>query len=125
MSGSGGRDSDRDPVTPVAPRKGGGGGGGERAELGLDPCILTEETILNSPNPAVVGSLKAGDVLTVNLERGPPVRVVLRTSAGQTAGSITGAKLPQIIACLDAGVNYKAEVVSVRAGAVRVRVSNQ
>ncbi|MGO9769304.1 MAG: hypothetical protein ACLPSW_07065 [Roseiarcus sp.] len=122
MSGGGGGSSRPDPVTPVAPRKGGDGSGG--AGGGFDPCVLTEETTLNSPVPAVVGGLKPGDVLAVNLEQGPPLRVVLQTPAGLVAGSITGAKLPQIIACLGAGVSYKAEVVSVKAAAVRVRVSN-
>jgi hypothetical protein len=117
--GSGGS-SRPDPVTPQTPRKGGGGVSG-----GFDPCVLTEETTLNSPVPATVGALKPGDVLAVDLEQGPPLRVVVRTSAGLTAGSITSAKLPQIIACLQAGVSYIAQVVSVRAAAVRVRVSNQ
>ncbi len=120
MSGGGGGSSRPDPVTPVVPCKGGDGMGGG----GVDPCVLTEETTLNSPVPAIVGALKPGDVLTVSLERGPPLRVVVRTSAGHTAGSITGAKLPQIIACLEAGVDYNAQVVTVKAAADRVRVTN-
>ena len=120
--GSGGGSSRPDPVTPIAPRS--RGGGGSRSAGGPDPCVLIEDTNLNSPVPAVVGSLKAGDVLTVKLEPGPPVRVIVQTSAGLTAGSITSAKLPQIIKCLEAGVDYKADVVSVKGAAVRVRVSN-
>jgi hypothetical protein len=50
--------------------------------------------------------------------------VVVQTAAGLIAGSITGAKLPQIIKCLEAGVDYKADVVLVKGAAVRVRVSN-
>jgi len=122
MSGGGGGGGRPDPVTPIAPKSGSGGegsGGG-----GPDPCILVEDTNLNSPVPAVVATLKPGDVLTVRLEPGPPVRVVVQTAAGLTAGSITGAKLPQIIKCLEAGVNYKADIVSVKGAAVRVRVSN-
>lgn len=123
MSGGGGGGSSRpDPVTPIIPRKDRDGTGG--AGSGVDPCVLVEETTLNSPVPATIGNLKAGDVLSVSLERGPPLRVVVRTASGLTAGSITGAKLPQIIACLEAGVSYKAEVVAVKAAAVRVRVSN-
>ncbi len=120
--GSGGGSSRPDPVTPIAPRSPGGGGSGGAG--GPDPCVLIEDTNLNSPVPAVVGSLKAGEVLAVKLEPGPPVRVIVQTSAGLTAGSITSAKLPQIIKCLEAGVDYKADVVSVKGAAVRVRVSN-
>lgn len=124
MSGGGGGGSARpDPVTPIAP-KSGGGGGGSGGGGGADPCILVEDTNLNSPVPAVVATLKPGDVLTVRLVAGPPVRVVVQTAAGLTAGSITGAKLPQIIKCLEAGVDYKADIVSVKGAAVRVRVSN-
>ena len=122
MSGGGGGGSARpDPVTPIAPKSGGGGEGGAG---GGDPCSLIEDTNLNSPVPAVVATLKRGEVLTVRLVPGPPVRVVVQTAAGLTAGSITGAKLPQIIKCLEAGVDYKADVVSVKGAAVRVRVSN-
>ena len=92
MSGGGGGSSRPDPVTPVVPGKAGDGTGGG----GVDPCVLTEETTRNSPVPAVVSALKPGDVLTVSLERGPPLRVVVWTSAGLTAGSITGAKPPRL-----------------------------
>ena len=122
MSGGGGGGSARpDPVTPIVPKSGGGGEGGAG---GGDPCSLIEDTNLNSPVPAVVATLKPSEVLAVRLVPGPPVRVVVQTAAGLTAGSITGAKLPQIIKCLEAGVNYKADVVSVKGAAVRVRVSN-
>ncbi len=123
MSGGGGGSSRPEPITPVVPRPGSGGGGD--GGIGVpDPCSLIEDTILNSPVPAVVGKLKAGDVLSVSLQRGPPVRVIVGTAAGVTAGSFTGAKLPQIIKCLEAGVAYKADVVSVKGAAVRIRVSN-
>lgn len=122
MSGGGGGGSARpDPVTPIVPKSGGGGEGGTG---GGDPCSLIEDTNLNSPVPTVVATLKPGEVLAVRLVPGPPVRVVVQTAAGLTAGSITGAKLPQIIKCLEAGVDYKADVVSVKGAAVRVRVSN-
>lgn len=122
MSGGGGS-SRPEPITPVAPRPGNGGGGAGGIG-GPDPCALIEDTVLNSPVPAVVTTLKAGDILGVSLVKGPPVRVVVQTAAGVTAGSFTGAKLPQIIKCLEAGVAYQATVISIRGAAVRIRVSN-
>lgn len=122
--GGGGGGSRRESVTPVSPggRGSSGSDGGQGANS--NPCVLVEETVLNSPVPAVVASLGIGDILRVDLEKGPPVRVMIRTGAGQTAGAITGAKLPQIIACIEAGVEYAATVVSVKGGAVRIRVAN-
>lgn len=125
MSGGGGGGRTRpEPVTPVLPRKK-NGAGGDGGSQGADPCVLVEETVLNSPVPAIVSTLKAGDILSVDLQKGPPVRVVIRTTTGKIAGAITGAKLPQIITCIDAGVEYAATVVSVKGGAVRVRLANK
>lgn len=116
--GGGGAGSRPAPITPVTPKKEGGDGGG------IDPCALTEDTVINSPVAAVIARLNVGDVLIVELERGPPVRLIVRTKGGNIAGAITSAKLPQIITCIETGVRYQALVTSIRGGAVRVRVSN-
>ncbi len=123
MSGGGDGSSRPTPVTPVSPQQGGGGGGGAGIG-GIDVCALTDDTVINSPVADVIETLKIGDVLIVELVRTAPVRLIVRTQEGKIAGAITGAKLPQIIKCIEAGVQYQAQVTSIRGGAVRVRVSN-
>jgi len=123
MSGGGGGSYRPDPVTPKAPKGKGGGDGNDGDER--DPCILVEETLLNSPVPRIVKTLKPDQELQVVLQVGPPVRVLIQTADGETAGSITGARLPQIIKCMEAGVEYGATVISIKEGAVLLRVANK
>jgi hypothetical protein len=124
MSGGGsGRDDSYIPTpAPVKPSKTGSGGGGGGAG-GPDPCDIVEIVPLNSPQSAVIATLKVGDVLTVNLNRsGPnPVLEVL-AFGGQRAGALTHRNHVRIINCIDAGRTYRAVVMSIRGGSVEVRV---
>jgi hypothetical protein len=80
--------------------------------------MFTEETILASPNMAVVSTLSVGAILTV-LQAGS--RVVAQAPVG-TAGAITSARLPDIIQCLNAGQQYLARVTQINGGAVTVEI---
>jgi hypothetical protein len=115
-----------------------GGGGGDKtwrrvsrpvghdpAGVGPDPCDIREVTAINSPNRAVIGALRVGDRLHVELIPGPPRRLVLVTDDGQVAGSITSPSLPQLVACIGSGTTYQAEVLSVRGAICQVRVQRQ
>jgi hypothetical protein len=119
--GSGGGSSGGDTWRPKAGGAGGGGGGG--GGNGGDPCTIIEKTILNSPNATVVASLKSGNQLSVQLEKTPRQRVVVKDQSGQIAGAITSANLLQIIECLDGGYAYKATVLSVTGGKVEIEIS--
>ncbi|ADO74605.1 hypothetical protein [Stigmatella aurantiaca] len=106
---------------PVKPKDGGGRGGGIP-----DACNIQETTTLNSPERTVISGLRAGDVLDVVFELGPPRRLVAKTSAGAVAGAITSPSLPQFIQCIThANVKYTAEVLSVRGAVCQVRVQPQ
>lgn len=120
MSGGGnGRDDDYTPTpAPVKPGAGGGGGGGGDN----DPCNIVEIAPLNSPQPAVIATLGLGDVLTVNLNRHGPNPVLEVLSNGQRAGALTHRNHVRIIGCIDGGRAYRAVVVSIRGGAVEVRI---
>lgn len=101
------------------PEAGGPGGtGGED-----DPCArLRFDATLSSPEPAVVGLLVVGELLAVVLATADGVRLVeVRTADGRLAGTLM-TNLPELLACLDRGVAYLAEVRSVAGGAVRVVV---
>lgn len=116
MSGGGGRSDWTETRRP--PPAGSGGGGG----TGVDPCDIVSLTNLNSPNPAVVPTLRPGDVLDVRLQAGPPRVLQARTAAGQVAGSITSPEMPRIIDCIRQGVIFVADVVTVRGGVCQVRI---
>jgi hypothetical protein len=121
MSGSSSNRPWRPKVRPVTgPEKEGGGGGGGATP---DACNIRETTPLNSVNRTVITGLRAGDRLAVVFEPGPPQRLVARTAADVVAGSITSASMLQIIRCiLQEGVEYEAEVLSVRGASCMVRV---
>lgn len=87
-----------------------------------DPCAIDEITTLNSPNRSVLATLGVGHILNLVLELGPPRRLLARTVSGQTAGSITSPSLPQIIGCIQSGVSYQLEVLTLRGAVCQVRI---
>jgi hypothetical protein len=120
MSGGGGGGADWRPTSkPVGQTQGTGNGGPPQAP---DPCIITETTNVNSPDPAIVTTLVVGEVLDVVLDQGPPVRVLVRKGTG-TLGSITSSHMRQLIDCLRNQRRYSATVLTVRGGMVQVRIS--
>ena len=102
---------------------GGGGGGGDRTR-----CEdLFEETTLNSPNQAVVRTLKAGHELDVQLKQNaggarPSVVAVTPKPNPQVAGAITSAKAPRLIDCIDKGFKYVAVVLEVKGGHCKIEI---
>ncbi len=122
MSGSRG-DSDKgwrpDPI-PVTPKTKGGGGGGNGGTP--DPCNISERTNLNSVDRTMLASLRAGHILSVIYQAGPPRRLVAQTAVGETVGSITSPSMAQIIQCIQSGVAFEAEVLSIRGALCQVEV---
>jgi hypothetical protein len=100
---------------------GGGGGGGGGGPSKIDCSMLIFRTTLNSPKPAVVGTLKKGYALEVKAKatRGP---VVVVTSSGDEAGSITGGHLIRLMECLAEDYSYVAIVQSIKSGQVEVEI---
>lgn len=121
MSGGGGGDDTWRP-TAVGPL-GGGGGGGAGGGGGDDPCDIHEVTTINSPNRAALAGMRAGDILVLELDMGPPRRLLARAADGQIAGSITSRSLAQLIRCMQGGVAYGLEVLSLRGAVCQVRIS--
>jgi len=108
----------------------GGGDGGSSSDewrppsLGGDTdnrCAIIEQTILNSPVAAVISSLKVGDILLIALETAPRKRVVA-LAGGNVAGAITSPRLIDFIECIEAGVEYSAEVKAVSGGRVEIEI---
>lgn len=125
MSGSGGSRDDYNPSTPIGSARaaGGSGGTGGGAGGGEDPCAISQDAPINSPNPAVVGGLSVGDVLDVVLGGAAPRQILeVRTRAGLIAGSLTHRGHLEIVRCIGSGNVYTAEVIQKSGGAVVVRI---
>ena len=102
---------------------GGGGGGGGSSPRPPDCGSLILRTHLNSPQPAVVRTLRARQVLQVQLQQSVGRTIVVAlTASGQVAGSITGAGLGMLIQCLRDGHDFVAVVENVAGGSVEVTV---
>jgi hypothetical protein len=105
------------------PKTGGGGGSGGG---GTDPCRITRDATLASPNPTVVGTLHVGDVLDVALNAAGAAPIVeVRTNAGAVAGTLAGLpNLRTLIECLRNAVAYEFEVTAISGGRVDGRLRN-
>lgn len=88
---------------------------------GANKCAITEKTILASPVPAIIATLKVGEILSVELETTPRARVVIKR-LGQTAGALTSARLVDIIECLRNSFSYEAEVLSINGGRIEIEI---
>ena len=96
-----------------------GGTSSQEGDAPLDPCDITEDTTLNSPNRTVLTTLRDGDVLAIELQDG---RRLLAKHGAQVAGSVTSASHARILQCMQQGRDYEAVVLSVQGGACRVRL---
>lgn len=102
----------------------GSGGSTYDPEPPRQPCDrLNFKTVLNSPNPAVVGGLTPGaDTLTIQIDGSGGKKRVLAAHKGSIAGSITSDMLPQLINCLEQGFPFHADVLSAKGGRVEIHV---
>ncbi|MES1200036.1 MAG: hypothetical protein ABUS57_01130 [Pseudomonadota bacterium] len=89
---------------------------------GPDKCAISERTVLNSPDQAVVATLKVGAILEVRLETAPRKRLVAVAASNKIAGSITSARLVDFIECIEGGSEYVADVLSIQGGRVEIEV---
>lgn len=127
MSGGGGKGGDTWRPTPVSrPQRSTGSGSGSGSGE-PDPCAIVELAILNSPDRAVLATLRPGDLLIVDFQAGPPQRLVaVQQSTKKIAGSITSSSMLRFIECInERGNSYVAEVLSVRGASCQVRVQKQ
>lgn len=108
---------------------GGGGGGGSGGAgggivTGFDQCNLVVNATIHAPNSVHAGSLSVGSVLMVFLG-GPNKRTIeVYNATGNLVGSLIGlTQAAQLIACIQAGTRYSAEVTQVHGGVFGVRVT--
>lgn len=117
MSGSGGGSSR--PRSGTGGSTGGGAGGGTGGSFGgsgsggVDCSQLIFETVVGSPDPAVLADLVVGDVCDIVLVQNPTHIIVMTPVAGQVLGAIVN-RWEELLGCLEKGVRFVAEVQSVR-----------
>ncbi len=99
----------------------GGPSGIDRPRTKQDCASLTDRTVLNSVNASAARGLRSGDALHLQARslRGPLVAI---NAAGEEVGSITSAALAQLLACIEEGFRFVAEVQSVAGGRIEVLV---
>lgn len=103
---------------------GSGGGGGYASDETPNCQLLSIQTSLASPIPAVVATLKIGDILDVVLT--PPVGPVqVITKSGKVAGAIiTPPNLAQLIQCITDGNTYSARVLEINGANCKVLIKH-
>lgn len=99
---------------------GGGYGGGGGSETSC--ARLTFAAMLSSPKQQVVQMLSVGDALDVVLVAGATATVQVHFR-GQVAGGLQHSLVLRLRDCLEQGVAFKAEVLTINNGQVNVRVS--
>ena len=103
------------------------GGGRSQSDTGGVPGVPTnpseegdcselfDRVTLASPVPEVLSALRTNSILSLvqQVQEGPLLAVA---DTGAVAGSITGAVLGRLLACIDAGYSYVAVVVTINGG---------
>lgn len=123
MSSGGNGDEDPLRTAPTTVKKKAGQGDGGSGAGGIpNECNITEETKVNSPNRTVASTLRAGDVLALEYNSGPPKQLLVKTTSSAVLGSITSNLMPQYIQCILAGVKYNVIILSISGGLIDVRI---
>lgn len=101
----------------------GGGGGGSFYDGPAIECEkLVFDTQLSSPKADVVEQLKEDMELEVSTRTMNGTAVVVVLHHGDVAGGLASPWLTRLRLCMAGGTNYKATVLEVNDGQVRVRV---
>lgn len=102
------------------PGSAGGGGGGDQV-----PCeMLKFDAQLTSPQPAIVQTLEVGDVLDVSIVSLNGQQVLQALKNNVAAGGLIGADASRLRECILSGHAFRAVVLSVNGGQVRVHVEH-
>lgn len=103
---------------------GGSGSGGWTPTVPSNPCErLKFRANVNSPQPTMIAALRLADVLSVSLQTTPSTAVIVSVR-GTPVGALTGAKVAELVNCLQNGFQYVATVVSLQGGNCTVEVAH-
>lgn len=98
-----------------------GGGGGTPP---FNCTNVSIKTNIISPDPNVLKTIHSGDILQVSLQTatGPLIAV---TAKGKTLGAIFIKDPTSLIACINNGNSYKAEILNISGGDVQILITNR
>lgn len=110
------------PVSSSRARKSGGGGAGSS-----DKCAINALVDLAGVDPAVLATVAVGQIHAVVavLNAGGFRAVVVRTAAGDLGSLANFPGIRDLLDCIDAGVQYQAQVNATAAGSCSVVVSRR
>lgn len=94
----------------------------QRYKAALKSYNTTESTLLTVPNRTALRSVKVGDLLRAEYRPGPPPLLVAMTKNGSAAGAIDSRTTRAIIDCIQCGIEYDAQVTSIKGLKCRVRM---
>lgn len=101
----------------------GSGGGGFDPTSPKDCKTLSIYTQLASPDPALVGKLKIGEILTIRLI--PPTGPVqVFNKSGEVVGAILSKDVAKLIECISDGHEYQAKVLDIKGGNCQVIITH-
>lgn len=102
----------------------GGSGGPSGSNDGYTDCeSLAFETNLSSPKANVVATLSVGSVLDVEVRQQGTQSIVVAIFGGNVAGGLATPQLQRLRQCIANGVRFRADVLFIREGQVKVRVT--
>jgi len=99
----------------------GGGGGGLPS---FDCAKVSIKTNVISPDPTVLSTLVAGNLLDISLSTatGPLIAV---TRSGNVLGAVFTKDPASLISCINGGYVYKATILSISGGDVQILITNR
>lgn len=101
----------------------GGGGGGSWVETDQVPCSkLRFDTQIATPQPGAVPTISVHEVLQVGIVPTGGAQVVAVLKNGNLIGGLAGGLVTRLRECLLAGTKFKATVLSINNGQVRVEI---
>ena len=121
MSGSDSTFTSYEGSSKVKTGKGNGDIGGRPEDT--NPCLeIHFQTQLSSPKPDVISKLKKGDTLNIELRTIHTQVVVAAIFDEEIAGGIASPQISSIRECIQRGTKYRAKVISIHEGLVRIDV---
>lgn len=96
---------------------------GKLAKEEVDECsTLSKNFILQSPNQAIVKSLKVGDKLNILVGNSNSRIIVVQTLNGDMVGTLIGISMIAVLNCIEKDYRYIGIITKIDGGACHINV---